>query len=185
MVSLVSWIFFNSIVGVFGFATISLEAFNNLRESEAIVESMRDRHQKKKANLNKKVGKRASKRVATSALAAATVGTVVVTTAVAGFEAEDYCQERRALLDDQRLLFPDEDVEEFSYEQCFDSALSDMTDATAELTDKSLAQLKSIWESLGEVTDQYYEELKAQGLEALERSLKTLKSLLPEEWLAE
>lgn len=117
-------LFLNSILGMFGLAVTSAEALTKLRTSQPVVEIIKDRHKQKQTRAAKRLIKRSSKRVASAALTAATVGAVAVTAVMASMEISDYCDQKRPLQDDAGVLY-DTDVE-FDLEQCLDESAADL-----------------------------------------------------------
>jgi mannitol-specific phosphotransferase system IIBC component len=78
VLSIVFSIFLNSILGLFGLVSTSLDTLNQLKDSQEIVETMKERNKSKKEKAPKRFARKASTRVAASAVAAATIGTAAV-----------------------------------------------------------------------------------------------------------
>lgn len=116
VMSLAAMLFFNSILGVFGLASTSVTALTSLKTSQQVVQKMKTMHEKRKLHVTKKLAKRSSRRVASAALAAATIGTVAVAVTLAGFEVHDYCEDKETLHNDQNILYGSS--EKFSTEEC-------------------------------------------------------------------
>ena len=69
-------LYLNTILGVFGMSAVPLRTLASLKASQAKVSTLKSRHATKKSNLSRKFVKRTGRRLASSALAATTVGTV-------------------------------------------------------------------------------------------------------------
>jgi hypothetical protein len=108
-------LFLSSILGVFGLATTSVETLTKLQSSQKVVEQMKTRHKAKKRDVTKNFAKRSSKKIASTALAAATIGTVAVVVTVASIEVADYCEEKKSLQEDYNILYGTKDEFDFNY----------------------------------------------------------------------
>jgi hypothetical protein len=95
---------------------------NNTAHKQKI-NTIKDRHQAKNLNISKKFVKRSSNKIASSAVAAATIGTAGVVLTIAGLEIYDYCDDKRELLNDENILF--DTNKEFNYTECLQSAKDD------------------------------------------------------------
>ena len=115
--------FLNSILGVFGLASTSIQTLNNLQESKQIIDKVKKRHKVKKRNVSKRFTKRAGRRIAASAVSAATIGTAAVVVAVATIEVIDYCDDKEEIHNDENLLFKSD--EKFDYDECLNEAEED------------------------------------------------------------
>jgi len=109
-------LFLSSILGVFGLATTSVDTLSKLQSSQKIVEKMKASHKVKKLDVTKNFAKRSSKKIASTALAAATIGTVAVVVTVASIEVADYCEDKKSLQEDFNILY--EENHEFDFDQC-------------------------------------------------------------------
>lgn len=176
IVSVITSLFLNSILAVFGLTATSVKAMGSLHASHELVETLKERHDKKKKNLNQRAGKRISKRVAASAVAAATVGTVVVTAAVASFEAEDYCAEREALISEGNLLFGTEET--FDYDRCLSDTLDDAKQGFSDLKDASAESIHKTLDSLTSISESYLEQLKVEGESAMQSASEVIDELI-------
>ena len=114
-------LFLNPILGMFGLAATSVEALSKLQASHQVVQKLKSRQLRKQKRISKRFVKRSGKRVASGALAAATVGTVAVVAAMTTIEISDYCEDKRALQEEATLLYGT-DIE-FDLEQCLAAIL--------------------------------------------------------------
>jgi len=167
VVTFVASTFLNSILGLFGLASTSIETLNDLKSSKQIVEKMRKRHKAKELGVSKRYVKRSSKKIASSAVAAATIGTAGVVMTVAGLEVYDYCDDREELNEDENILFSQSN--EFSYNECLSAASEDskqiiyaVKEAVPKVVDEAWEETKSIsrdtWESAKEMSNAAWEE---------------------------
>ena len=62
VVAFTASMFLNSILGVFGLASTSIDALSNLHENKQILDVVKTRHEKRKLNASKKFLKRTSKK---------------------------------------------------------------------------------------------------------------------------
>jgi hypothetical protein len=116
-------LFLSSILGFFNLAAVPLEAMQKLRASQEIVEKMKTRNAERKVRVTKRFVKKAGRRVAASALAATTVGTVAVAVVVTGMEINSYCDDKAELQADENLLNGTSD--RFDYDACIEAARED------------------------------------------------------------
>lgn len=123
VVYLAGALFLNSILGVFGLVAAPIHTYQEMKAAQHVVKKMKKRHATKKSKAGKKLGKKASKRVGASVLAAATIGTLAVATAVTAMEISDYCDEKEELQEDENIL--NETQVEFDMEQCLDEGKND------------------------------------------------------------
>ena len=65
--ALAAYLFLNSILGAFGLTAIPVVALSQLHATQRVVETMKRRHNKKKARVSKRLIKRSGKRVASAA----------------------------------------------------------------------------------------------------------------------
>jgi len=125
--AIVCSLFLNPILGAFGLVTTSAATLRSLRASEQIVQQIKQRHQLKQARVAKKMAKQSGKRVASAALAAATLGTVAVAITVASLEIADYCENKKELQEDYNILYGTNRA--FDLNQCLDAGKKNSTTA--------------------------------------------------------
>ena len=111
-------LFLNSILGMFGLAATSVETLSKLQASHEVVQKMKSRQLRKQKQISKRFVKRSGKRVASGALAAATVGTVAVVAAMTTIEIAGYCEEQKELQADMDII--NGTSTEFDLDRCFD-----------------------------------------------------------------
>ncbi len=123
-VAVIVGLYLNAILGLFGLAATSIDALQELRSSQQVVEQMKQRHQGKKASASKRLVKRSTQRIGSTIVAAATVGTVAVTAVMVGLEIDDYCAEKQSLHEDESILYGTDNA--FNVEQCLDEGREEM-----------------------------------------------------------
>lgn len=151
-------LYLNSILGVFGLSAVPLPTLAGLRASQATVSTLKSRHQAKKSNLSKRFVKRTGRRLASSALAAATVGTVAVIVTATGFEIADYCEDKEALLEEGNLLHGTNDT--FDLDQCIEDAKSDTREIIASARNDASAAVVDTWSEARSYSEEQYQELR-------------------------
>lgn len=115
--------FFTSIFALFGYAALPIEQLNKLTHSKEIVQKMQKRHKSKSANVSKRFVKRSGKKVAITAVSAATIGTVAVIGTLTYLEISQYCDDKRVLNDDANILFDTQ--QEFDMQACLEQGKQD------------------------------------------------------------
>jgi hypothetical protein len=115
--------FFSSIFSFFGYAALPIENLKGLTHSKKIVQKMQNRHKVKSANVSKRFIKRSGKKVAITAVSAATIGTVAVIGTLTYLEVSQYCDEKRILNEDANILFDTQ--ESFDMQACLEQGKQD------------------------------------------------------------
>jgi len=157
-VALAAFLFLNSILGAFGLVSTSLGTFSNLQQSKQTLDLVKKRHKTKKANISKKFVKRTSKKVAASAVSAATVGTAMVVITVAGLEVIDYCNDKEELLNDGNILFRTGDS--FDYYECMSEAKNDSSEIIASTREVAPQFVSMAWEDTKKISLDTWESTK-------------------------
>lgn len=115
--------FFSSLIGFFGYAAIPVERLAQLNQSKSIVQKMQNRHKTKSANVSKRFIKRSGKKVAVTAVSAATIGTVAVIGTLTYLEVSQYCDDKKALNEEANILFETE--VDFDMQACLEQGKHD------------------------------------------------------------
>jgi hypothetical protein len=168
-------IFMNGILGAFGLAATSVETVNDLRASQAIVEKMRKRHETKKLNVSKKFVKRSGKKIASTSVAAATIGTAAVAVTVAGLEVHDYCEEKEELLTDENILFGTD--AEFDYQMCLEEAQKDSESILISVKDSISESVAVSWEHTKDYSAEKWSATKKASAEAWDKVSQSTEGL--------
>ena len=153
--TLAAYLFLNTILGMFGLAATSAGTLATLQASQRVVEKMKARHARKQTRITKRFVKRSGRRVASTALAAAIVGTVAVVAAMTTIEIANYCDEKRALQEEANLLYGANI--EFDLEQCLDESEEDAKEIIAEATGVVTTKVSDAFDT----TERYVKELWA------------------------
>lgn len=136
--------FFSNIFAFFGYAALPIEHLSKLTHSKNVVQKMQNRHKTKSANVSKRFIKRSGKKVAITAVSAATIGTVAVIGTLTYLEVSQYCDDKRVLNEDANILF--DTHEAFDMQACLEQGKQD----SAEFANEAW---KSIQNSGSEVLD--------------------------------
>jgi len=165
-------IFINSILNTFGLATVSLEKLVSFQQSKQVIQQLKTknekhkqknkqiqadntkykskidaikkRHKSKKLNISRKFVERSGKKITSSAISAATIGTAGVVLTVAGLEVYDYCEDKAVLLNDENILF--DTNEEFDYARCLKNAQEDSAKIITLIQETAPEMVVSAWE---------------------------------------
>lgn len=165
IITLLGTLFLNTILGVFGLAATSIDVLQHLNASQRVVEQMKSRHQHKKLQAAKRLSTKATRRVASTALAAATIGTVAVAMTVASLEVSDYCEEKETLQDDENLLYGS--AIEFDLEQCFEEGKVESKAILTELKHSSARTVSDAFSGTSEYSAELWSAIRQAGLHAL------------------
>ena len=155
-------IFLNSILGVFGLASTTVDALNNLKESKQILDVVKKRHNIKALNISKRFTKRSSKKAAASAVSAATLGTAAVVITVVGLEVMDYCNEKQELHEEGNILFKTNN--KFNYTECLSEAKNDSKAIIISIKNAVPAAILSSWENTKSISRETWEKTKETSI---------------------
>jgi hypothetical protein len=164
-VALVASLFLQSILGAFGLAAISIDTLQNLRTSKQVVDSMKKRHDQKKLKTSTKLVKRSGKRIAATALAAATIGTVAVIVTMASLEVADYCEEKEDLQEDANILYGT--LDKFDLAQCIEEGKKDSQSLLTQAMIASGSAVSNALESTARYSAEKWASIKKASLQAL------------------
>lgn len=156
--------FFTNIFALFGYAALPIDNLKNLTHSKSIVQKMQSRHKTKSANVSKRFIKRSGKKVAITAVSAATIGTVAVIGTLTYLEISQYCDEKRSLNDDANILFDSQEV--FDMQACLEQGKQDSAHFANEA-----------WESVKESSNDIFDEIEKSSDELLDPSRKATAAL--------
>jgi len=168
-------LFLNPILGAFGLVTTSAATLHSLRTSDKIVHQMKQRHKHKKTRIAKKMAKQSGKRVASAALAAATLGTVAVAITVASLEIADYCENKKELQEDYNILYDTNTV--FDLNQCLDAGKKDSKAILDEVKNSTTAMLSDAMNVPAEYSSAKWHALKEASMQALNFTNSTAEAL--------
>ena len=168
-------LFLNSILGVFGLAATSVGTLSSLQASQQIVEKMKQRHLHKKARVSQRFVKRSGKRVASAALAAATVGTVAVAVAMTSMEISDYCDEKETLQKDANLLYGTNEA--FDLETCIEESQDEARAILSEATNTVTQTVGDAFDKTGEYSREAWANVKRTTGDALDSTSAALSDI--------
>ncbi|MFT5720498.1 MAG: hypothetical protein ACI9W6_000794 [Motiliproteus sp.] len=159
-------LFLNTFLGVFGLAATSVEVLQQLRGSQRVVEQLKTRHQQKKLKVAKRLSKKASRRIASTALAAATLGTVAVVLTVSSLEVAAYCDEEKVLQEDENLLYGS--AVEFDLQQCYEEGKQEAQVILAELKHSAVSTVADAVSDASVLSAELWSEIKQAVMRRLE-----------------
>ena len=168
-------LFLNSILGILGLAATSVETLSRLQASQKIVDTMKARHIRKNNRVTKRFVKSSGKRVASTALAAATVGSVAVAAVMTSIEISDYCEQKKALQEDANVLYGT-DVE-FDLDRCLDESADDAKAIIAEATDTVATKVSDAFDPTADYSSIVWSDIKATAQKAIDYTDLTFTSL--------
>ncbi|TYK64349.1 hypothetical protein [Colwellia echini] len=102
---LIGKLFFSSLLGVFGYAALPIAELSKLKASQQVVDKLKTNHKAKKTKTTTKFAKRTGKKVGAIAISAATIGTVAVIGTLTYIELNEYCEEKRELINEENILY--------------------------------------------------------------------------------
>lgn len=162
--------FFSSLLGLFGYAAIPVENLAQLNQSKKIVQKMQNRHKTKSANVSKRFIKRSGKKVAITAVSAATIGTVAVIGTLTYLEVSQFCDEKRVLNDDANILFNTDEV--FDMQACLEQGKQDSVQFANEawqgVKDSSSVVLDDVLKSIEKSSDELLDPSRKATAELFE-----------------
>lgn len=164
IVYLALYLFLNPILSVFGMAATTVESLNQMHAAQQTVQSMKQRHTAKKAKATKRIGKKAAKRVSASVLAAATIGTIAVATAVTAMEVSDYCDDKKELQEDGNIL--NGTNVEFDMEMCLDEGKEDAKAILDDVKATSTQTVKNAMENTADYSADKWNAIKQASSDA-------------------
>lgn len=164
--ALAAHLFLNTILGAFGLVATSADTLQNLKASREVVQQMKKRQSQKKTRITKRFVKRSGKRVASGALAAATVGTVAVVAAMTTIEITDYCEQQKELQEDLDVL--NGTTTEFDLDECLQHSKEDAKAIYAEVKNSVSDTVAGTFESTSSYADELWGDVKALTKSAID-----------------
>jgi len=161
-------LFLNSILGAFGLVATSVDNLTKLQSSQHVVEKMKTRHKAKKREVTKNFAKKSSKKVASTALAAATIGTVAVVVTMASIEVTDYCEDKKSLQEDANILYGTED--EFDFDRCLEEGKEESKIMIDEIKLSTMESVNAAMDSTVEYSNEQWLAIKEASAKAYESS---------------
>lgn len=165
-IALGATLFLNSALGLFGLVSTSLVNLDNLRESKQIVNRIKQRHRVRKANVSRRFVKKSSRKAASTALAASTIGTVAVVLTVTSLEVMDYCDEKRELLEEENILFGTH--RKFDYDSCLQEGREESKKIMESVRSDVSIAVKETWRDTKKYSNEKWDEIRRSTLDALD-----------------
>ena len=165
-IALIASLFLNTILGAFGLASTSIETLQNLKNSHLVAQRMKTLHKQRKIKTTKRFAARSGKRVASTALAAATIGTVAVVTAMTYLEISDYCDQKQDLQEDANILYGTE--VEFNFDQCIEEGKKESKRILSEVKEYSIETASSTFDNTVRYSAEKWAAIKEATMQALQ-----------------
>jgi len=147
--------FLSSLLSLFGYAVLPIESLKSLTHSKKIVQKMQHRNKVKSANISKRFIKHSGKKVAVTAVSAATIGTVAVIGTLTYLEISQYCEDKQMLNEEANILFGTN--KQFDMNACLEQGKQDSAqfanDAWQNIKETSFQVLDSIDQTSDELLD--------------------------------
>jgi hypothetical protein len=144
--ALVGYLFMTPILGLFNLTTTTVAHLHKLEASNAILNRLRDRNKLAKEQLKKQYLAKLGKKISSSTIAAATIGTAAVAASTVYFAASEYCERQEELLALENELESKTDA--FDQEKCLDLAKNDAAELLATARAPNLADLEEMKEEI-------------------------------------
>ncbi|MBQ0724479.1 MAG: hypothetical protein KBT50_01700 [Cycloclasticus sp.] len=170
------WLFLNSLLATFGLAATSIHTLKNLYASQSVVNQMKQRHQVKKRNLTTAFTKRSAKKIASTALAAATIGTVAVAITMVSLEVSDYCEQKKSLHEDETILYATDST--FDFDQCIHDGQEDSKRLWQQVMESTNNSVNQALNAPIELSDQAWLGIK----QAFQRAINTTNQASNDLW---
>ncbi len=158
--------FFANVLALFGYAAMPLTELAHLTQAKQIVHKMQKRHKSKSANVSKRFIKRSGKKVAVTAVSAATIGTVAVIGTLTYLEISHFCEEKRTLNDDANILFGENDS--FDMQACLSQGKHDSANFANEAWQQVKNSSQEIYSSIEQSTDELLDPSRKATVELFE-----------------
>lgn len=164
--------FFSSLLTFFGYAVLPIESLKSLTHSKKIVQKMQHRNKVKNSNVSKRFIKRSGKKVAVTAVSAATIGTVAVIGTLTYLEISQYCDDKDGLNEEANILFDTD--EQFDMNACLEQGKQDSAHFANEA-----------WHSIQETSSDVLDSIEQTSDELLDPSRKATVELFEsiDEWV--
>jgi predicted aspartyl protease len=143
--------YLSSFFGFLGYAVLPIESLNSLTHSKKIVQKMQHRNKVKTANVSKRFIQRSGKKVAVTAVSAATIGTVAVIGTLTYLEISQYCEDKQQLNEEANILF--DTKKQFDMNACLEQGKKDSAHFANEAWQSIKATSSSVLDSIEQTSD--------------------------------
>lgn len=164
--------FLTSLLSFFGYAVLPIDSLKNLTHSKNIVQKMQHRNKVNSENVSKRFIKRSGKKVAVTAVSAATIGTVAVIGTLTYLEVSQYCEDKQALNEEANILFDTNKT--FDMDACLEEGKADSAHFANEA-----------WQSIKDSSSEVLDNIEQTSDELLDPSRKATAELFEsiDKWL--
>jgi len=164
--------FLGSLLTFFGYAILPIDSLKSLTHAKKIVQKMQHRNKVKSANVSKRFIQRSGKKVAITAVSAATIGTVAVIGTLTYLEISQYCEDKQALNEETNVLFDTNKT--FDMNACLEQGKQDSAHFANEA-----------WQNIKETSSNVLDSIEQTSNELLDPSRKATTELFEsiDEWL--
>ena len=145
--------FLSSLLTFFGYAVLPIENLKSLTHSKKIVQKMQHRNKAKSANVSKRFIKRSGKKVAATAVSAATIGTVAVIGTLTYLEISQYCEDKQLLNEEANILFDTD--KSFDMNACLEQGKEDSADFANEAWQGIKETSSGVMDSIEQTSDEW------------------------------
>jgi hypothetical protein len=158
--------FLGSLFSFFGYAVLPIENLKGLTHSKKIVQKMQHRNKTKSANVSKRFIKRSGKKVAVTAVSAATIGTVAVIGTLTYLEISQYCDDKKALNEEANILF--DTNKEFDMNACLEQGKVDSASFANDAWNNIRETGSDVLDSIEKTSDELLDPSRKATLELFE-----------------
>ncbi len=163
--------FLANLLTFFGYAVMPIENLKKLSHSQKVVQTMQQRNKDKSANISKRFIKRSGKKVAATAVSAATIGTVAVIGTLTYLEVTQYCDDKQTLNEETNILFDSD--KPFDMNECLEQGKQDSANFA-----------NDAWQNIKETSSDMFDTFEQSSDEILAPSRKATLELFEsiEQW---
>jgi hypothetical protein len=140
------YLFITPLLGLFNLTTVSIGKLQQLEASQAIFSRLKEQHGIKKKTARKKYITKLGKKLGSSSVAAATIGTVAVAATTVYFATIDYCEQQEEILAFDNVVESENIV--FDHDKCLDLAKADAMEIISDVQPPTINDIIEIKEEL-------------------------------------
>jgi len=152
--------FMGAILGTFGLAATTVGQLQNLRQSQQVVEKLKNKNATRKNTAGKRFKRRVTRRAGASAAAAVVpvVGIAAVAAYVTGEEVRQHCDDLADIQDTENII-NSTDID-FSFDDCTDQLKTEAEAASKQAVADAKRKLKDLPEKSSEAGAQLWETIR-------------------------
>lgn len=155
-----------AILGLAGFTVVTVDKLHKLTAASQVLDKVKVHHSKRKLRTSKRFVKKASRKVASTAVAAATIGTVAVAATMIGLEVADYCEQQQEINELDNVLNGTNQA--FDFNQCVDEASENTQLIFEEVKQAAIAAGSNAFESIKSVASDYLASARSYAVDVFE-----------------